>query len=191
MKKTYLAGLAALAFAGNVMADVAIGDDETGVINFSGTVVAGACNVSPRVDSVDVTEVKLDTIASTTMDTANKAYKETNFSIALTGCTATEMGITLKLSATDYIDEGAGVFQAAYAGYDENKTMGFQIQGGLDGDTLGVLNWTEGLTVLPSDEGFSDDGEYEFPMSVAYYPTEPTPAAGVVSATVNYTVSYQ
>jgi len=195
MKKTYLAGLAALAFAGNVMADVAIGDDETGVINFMGTVVAGACNVTVVADSDTVIDgsnlVTLPVVSTTNFSGIDSTTGDQDFSIDFSDCDVNTTAFELML--TGAFTGSSGVVNAEYDADPEDATLGFQITAKEDDGSKTVVDWA--TTIHRNERTTEDantDGDYSFPLNVAYYQkTTATPTGGIARATVNYLVSYQ
>ncbi|MCW4438860.1 fimbrial protein [Vibrio splendidus] len=182
--------------------------NESGTINFVGSIHAGTCNVYIDVDAAGTTNanntVTLPAVAQANI-TANgsTAASATAFKVVIESCSDADKSIA-ELALTGAFDTaGNGVVQAHKFGDPATQisNLGFQIKSDhdFDGSVDHVTDWT---TVSLKETGLSfghsssTDSTYEFPLEVSYYYNGSTPGTdtslpGMVQASVNYLVSYQ
>lgn len=165
---------------------------ETGVINFIGSIYAGACNVTVEVDDAQTTNAtNLVTIlpADGSSATSIAAFgTPKDFNIALRNCEpATIANVELALTG----DFAANVEGVVNASYDSNTAanankLGLQIKANST-----VVDWRSASANLYGVGSPTAGDTHDIPMSVGYYSLDTNAVpGGIVRATVNYLVSY-
>jgi len=169
--------------------------NESGQINFVGTIYSGDCEVSVEVNNTVANIITLDAIDVRTLGVSGSATKAFNivvdrcvgkssFEIALTGDWMTDTGVVqaLDFNSASVIDN-----------------LGLQVKGAIQSSgnsTPEEVNWKNvSLTQTLTTELADNEARYIFPFSVDYYyngsQENRAKTIGTVKASVNYLISYQ
>ena len=148
-----------------------------GTITFNGTVTASSCTINSGTGSFAVT---LPSVANTTLASSGATAGQTQFNIALTGCTAAA-------TASTFFEQGANVNPVLGTLTSTGTAANVELQlMNSDGTTpINLLNTSTNTT----SAAVTSAGGGTLSYYVRYYATGAS-TAGSVTATEQYTINY-
>lgn len=173
MKKTLLTAALIAGFGIAALAPLAAQAASSGVINFSGKVFADTCTITVNGGS---TVTLPPVMVSAFGGAANTVAGATNFSVALTGC-----------------DTNISTAQMAFSGSQVDTTTGNLKNTGSSNVEIELLN---GASVVNTNTQANapkislTNGAGTAPLTAQYISTTAATTAGLVSSTVNFTLTY-
>lgn len=180
LKSTLLAAAAAVACGGLALAPTAHAAAATGTINFTGKVIAPTCSVSNATSGN--LSVTLPAVMTSAFSGAGSTAGQTPFQLDLTGCPTNPSGV--KVAA-----QFSGTTINADGNLGNTASGGSNVEVQLTNSTGTAINLQSNPT--PVDATVDASGNATLAYQARYYATQATVSSGAVTASVQYTLTYQ